>query len=68
METLQPDDLELSDEAREVRRRRYKEARRAGLSLVEAELFADSDVDIGVLRNLVAGAATPAQILDLLLL
>lgn len=33
--------------------RRRREARKAGLSIVEAELFADSDADIGQLRKLV---------------
>lgn len=43
----------LVDERLEVTRRRYKEARRAGLTLVEAQLFADSDADVGWLRWLV---------------
>jgi len=33
--------------------RRYKEARAAGLSIVEARMFAESDTDIGELRRLV---------------
>jgi len=48
-----PDLPQLSDEVREVRRRRYKEARAAGMSIVEAELFAGSERDIGELRSLV---------------
>lgn len=44
----------LSDELLEVRRRRYQEARRAGLTIPEAKLFADSDADVGLLRRLVA--------------
>lgn len=51
----------------EVFRRRYMEARQAGLEHVEAETFASSDVDIGELRRLVRGAATPTQIARLLL-
>lgn len=47
--------LDPSDEFLEVRRRRYKEARRAGLSIVESKLFADSGQDVGWLRLLVAG-------------
>jgi hypothetical protein len=52
-----PDELpdgEWSDELLEVRRRRYQEAREAGLSIVEAKLFADGDQDVGTLRRLVA--------------
>lgn len=51
---MQDDGLEQCDELLEVRRRRYKEARRAGLTIPEAKLFADSDTDVGVLRRLVA--------------
>lgn len=45
---------DLCDELLEVRRRRYKEARRAGLTIAESKLFADSDADVGVLRFLAA--------------
>ena len=48
------EDLDLCDEQREVLRRRHAEARRAGLTLIEARLFAESDRDIGELRQLVA--------------
>lgn len=41
------------DEQVEVLRRRYTEARRAGLTIVEARLFAESDRDVGELRKLV---------------
>lgn len=44
----------LSDEELGVRRHRYKQARRAGLSIAEAELFAGSDADVGILRFLAA--------------
>lgn len=47
------------DEAREVYRRRFREAREAGLSIVEAQLFADSDRDVGELRKLVAKGCPP---------
>ena len=50
----------LSDEALEVRRRRYREARRAGLSIAEASLFADSTSDVALLRKLV-GFGCPAH-------
>lgn len=43
----------IQDEGVEVYRRRYHEARRAGLTMVEAQLFADSATDIGLLRRLV---------------
>lgn len=41
------------DEGVEVYRRRYHEARKAGFTMVEAQLFADSKADVGVLRKLV---------------
>ncbi len=43
------------DELVEVQRRRYQEARRAGLTIVEAKLFADSDCDVGLLRACIRG-------------
>lgn len=48
------------DERLEVLRRRYMEARRAGLTIVEARLFAESDRDVGELRQLVA-AGCPVE-------
>lgn len=42
------------DEAVTVYLRRYQEARKAGLTMVEAQLFADSGRDIGQLRKLIA--------------
>lgn len=53
------------DELAEVRRRRYLEARDAGLTLVEARLFADSDQDVGTLRKLVKAGCPPARIADI---
>jgi hypothetical protein len=44
----------LSDEELEVRRKRYKEAKSAGLSIVESEMFSSNGVDVGQLRHLVA--------------
>lgn len=41
------------DEKVEVQLRRYREARLAGLTRIEARLFAESDADIGELRKLV---------------
>ena len=40
-------------EREQVYRHRYKEARDAGMSIVEASLFADSDGDLAELRRLV---------------
>jgi hypothetical protein len=58
---------DIFDERLEVLRRRYTEARLAGLTIVEARLFSDSDGDIGLLRKLVEKGATPAQIRAILL-
>ncbi len=44
----------LSDEMYQVHKRRYLEARAAGLTIVESKLFADSERDVGQLRSLVA--------------
>lgn len=44
---------DLTDEQLEILRRRYTEARKAGLTIVEARLFAESDADVGELRRLV---------------
>lgn len=46
---------------------RFKEARQAGLTLVEARLFAESEVDVGLLRTLVAGHCPPQQIARILI-
>lgn len=43
---------QVSDELLEVRRRRFQEARRAGLTFAEAELFASGHCDVGELRRL----------------
>lgn len=58
---------ELSDELLEVRRRRYQEARAAGLSIAEALLFADSDTDLRFLRMLVKDGCDPAMIANIVL-
>lgn len=55
------------DETRRVMVRRFREARLAGLTLVEARLFAESDVDIGLLRKLVAVGCPPRQIARILI-
>lgn len=46
-------DERLHEEMQRVFRRRYLEARQAGLSRDEARVFAESGCDIGVLRHLV---------------
>ncbi len=51
---------EPTDEVLEVLRRRYMEARQAGLTIVEARLFSESDRDVGELRQLVA-AGCPVE-------
>lgn len=58
---------EPPDEETVVRWNRYKEARRAGLSIVEAQLFADSLIDVGLLRSCVANGWSGEQIRDVLL-
>lgn len=55
------------DETEAVYRHRYREARDAGMSIVEAQLFADSDGDLAVLRKLLAAGCTPQMILRILL-
>ncbi len=50
-----------------VRRRRYWEAIDAGLTTVEARLFADSDVDVGELRRLVDKGCGPELIARIVL-
>lgn len=46
---------------------RYDAAREAGLNMLEAKLFADSDLDIGELRRLVRLGCPPDLIARLLL-
>src|SRR5690348_10670210 len=57
----------LSDEALEVRRNRYREAKRAGLSIVEAEIFSSNGVDVGQLRRLVTKGCPVALIREIVL-
>jgi hypothetical protein len=57
----------VSDEALQVRRNRYVEARAAGLSIVEAQLFRDSGADVGWLRRCVANGWSAQQIRDVML-
>lgn len=46
---------------------RFDEARAAGLTLVEARLYAESDIDCGELRRLVALGYAGRRLADLLL-
>lgn len=63
----EPDLPRLSDEAIEVRRRRYREARKGGLSIAESELIAASDTDMGDLRRLVKAGCPPDLIARILI-
>jgi len=60
-------EADISDEQLEVLRRRYTEARRAGLTIAEATLFAESDADVGELRRLVRDGC-PVETLRLIVL
>jgi|SRR5579872_5697734 len=53
-------DPETLTEAQQVVLRRFHEARQAGLTHVEARLFAESDTEIRLLRSLVAKGCGPA--------
>jgi hypothetical protein len=55
-----------SVEQMRVRVRRFCEAREAGLNMVAAERFAESDVDIGELRRLVRMHCPPHLIARLI--
>lgn len=56
------DDQEVSDERREVLRWRREWAEKAGLTRIEARLFAEGDGDLAELRYCAEHGATPAQI------
>lgn len=59
---------DLSPEHRMVLRRRYLEARRAGLTRAEARVFAhDTSIDVGLLRKLVELECPPDKIAEVLL-
>lgn len=63
----EPQDEPVLDEQTRVSNRRYHEALDAGLSVLEANLFADSLADIGLLRRCVANRWTPEQIVAVML-
>lgn len=62
-----PSAAERDREHLEVFRRRYLEARQAGLEHTDAERFACSAVDVGKLRSLVARGCAPDLIVRILL-
>jgi hypothetical protein len=64
---MHPDGDPEFDERLEVLRRRYAEARKAGLSMVEARIFSESGEDIGTLRKLVEKGCEPRLIARVLL-
>ena len=54
-ETPQPEPFTMSDEELALHRHRYREARRAGMSMRDAKLFAlELQLDIGAMRALAA--------------
>ena len=53
MAVNEPDLYEFDWETSAVYYSRYREAKRAGLTMAERRLFAESDTDIGILRKLV---------------
>jgi len=57
---------EVTDAQRALRRWRWKEARKVGFSFAEADLFADSHADIGLLRKLNDQGCPPALIFEIL--
>ncbi len=59
-------DERAAESARVVRQRR-REAMKDGMSLAEAQLFSESEIDVGELRHLVA-LACPADLLARILL
>jgi hypothetical protein len=54
-----PHDVARLTEIVRMRRRRYQEAVDAGWTKIEAQLFADSDIDVGELRRLVRDGCPP---------
>lgn len=62
-----PDGDRLSRELLDVQNWRYDEARKAGLTPVEALMFSQSDRDLAELRRLVAKGCPPEQIREIVL-
>lgn len=61
------DAAELLDEPTRVSNRRYHEALDAGLSVEDANVFADGVQDVGVLRLLVGAGCDPVLIARIVL-
>lgn len=61
------DTVEPPTEQQRVVLRRFHEARRAGLTRVEADRFAVAATDVGLLRKLVAGGCPAAMIARILI-
>lgn len=59
--------LEQSPEILQVQQWRFLQAREAGLTKIEARLWAESDRDIGELRRLVVLGTTPQMIARIVL-
>jgi hypothetical protein len=57
----------LSDEEKRVLRWRFQQTRRLGLSHIEARLAAETGVDLGLLRSLVAQGCPPTLALKIAL-
>ena len=57
----------VAGDKHDLYRHRYATARRAGLTMVEAQLFADSKSDIGVLRQLAEADCDPKLIAEIVL-
>lgn len=60
-------DEEAPSEALSVIQWRFEQAREAGLTRIEARLWAESEADVGELRKLVAKEAKPQQIAKIVL-
>jgi len=52
-------------ETEAVRLWRYRQARDLGLTVVEAQLFAESDADLSLLRNLRAEGCPPRRAFEI---
>ena len=64
-ETKQPEPFDLSDEQLALHRHRYRQARRVGMSMRDAKLFAlEHTMDVGEMRALAKAGCPP----DLMLL
>lgn len=71
MAEVEQPELDAADfhlgEALTIWRRRYREAREAGLDQFDSTVFADSTTDIGALRKLVRSGCDPQIIAEILL-